>query len=68
MQTESAGAQSPPVVVDRPGERRGFLATAWPVIALALMLTLALRACVPAMQGAPVPPLAAPKVVPGPAR
>ena len=64
MQTESTDAGSP-AVVDRPGERRGFLATAWPVIALGLMLMLLLRACVPAMQGAPVPlaPTAGPGAV-----
>ena len=67
MQTEPADVQSP-AIVDRPGQPRGFLATAWPVTALALMLLLLLRACVPAMQGAPVPPVAAPKAGPGAAR
>jgi hypothetical protein len=67
MQTESADAQSP-AIVDRPGERRGFLATAWPVAALALILLLLLRACMPAMQGAPVPPVATPPAGPGAAR
>jgi hypothetical protein len=54
MQTETADVQTT-AIVDRPGHRRGFLATAWPVIALALMLMLLLRACVPAMQIAAVP-------------
>jgi hypothetical protein len=67
MQTETADVQTT-AIVDRPGQRRGFLATAWPVIALALMLMLLLRACVPAMQGAPVPPLATPPAGAGAAR
>ena len=66
MQTEPAEAQSP-AIVDRPGQP-GFLANAWPVTALALILLLLLRACVPAMQGAPVPPVAAPNAGPGAAR
>lgn len=53
MPTETAHVPSP-AIVDRPGQRRGFLGTAWPVTALALLLR---RACVLAMQGAPVPPL-----------
>ena len=67
MQTESTDTGSP-AIVDRPGERRGFLATAWPVIALGLMLMLLLRACLPAMQGAPVPPGPAPTAGPGAVR
>lgn len=67
MQTEAADPQSS-AIVDRPGQRRGFLATAWPVIALALILLLLLRACVPAVRAAPVPPPAAPAAVPGAVR
>ena len=67
MHTESADAQGP-AIADRPGERRGFLATAWPVAALALILLLLIRACVPAMHGAPVPPLATPPAGAGAAR
>jgi len=67
MQSESADVPSP-AIVDRPDQRRGFLGTAWPVIALALMLLLLVRACVPAMQGAPVPPAVPPKAGPGVAR
>ena len=67
MQTETADVQTT-AIVDRPGHRRGFLTTAWPVIALALMLMLLLRACVPAMQGAPVPPVATPAAGAGAAR
>jgi len=67
MPTETADVPSP-AIVDRPGQRRGFLGSAWPVIALALMLLLLLRACVPAMQGAPVPPLTSPPAGSGAAR
>lgn len=67
MHTDPADARGP-AIVDRPGERRGFLSTAWPIAALALMLLLLLRACVPAMQGAPVPPAAALTAGPGAAR
>lgn len=57
MQTEPTESP-PPTVVDRPGERRGFLGTGWPVVALALMLLLLLRACVPAAPAAPAAPVA----------
>ena len=67
MQTESADAQSP-AIADRPGERRGFLATAWPVAALALILLLLIRACVPAMQAAAVPLVPTPPAGAGAAR
>lgn len=67
MPTETADVPSP-AIIDRPGQRRSFLGTAWPVIALALMLLLLLRACVPSMQGAPVPPPGSPPAGPGAAR
>jgi hypothetical protein len=62
MQTDT-NEEPGPAVVDRPGERRGFLGAAWPVLALALLLLLLLRACAPVMQGTtavPVPTVAPP--------
>jgi len=67
MHTESADVQGP-AIADRPGERRGFLATAWPVAALALILLLLIRACVPAMQAAAVPLVPTPPAGAGAAR
>lgn len=51
MPTEAAVVPSP-AIVDRPGQRRGFLGTACPVSAPALLLLA--RACVPALQGGPL--------------
>jgi hypothetical protein len=54
MPTEAAFVPSP-AIVDRPGQRRGFMGAACPVSA-------------PAMQGAPVLPLTNPPAGPGAAR
>jgi hypothetical protein len=58
--TEDPGS----AVVDRPGERRGFLGAAWPVLALAMLLLLLLRACAPLMQGTTAAPAPVPAAAP----
>lgn len=44
-----------PEVIDRADLPRGFLNTAWPLLAAALILLMLLRACVPAAPPAPPP-------------
>ena len=43
-------------VIDRSDPPRGFLSTAWPLAALALLLLILLRACVPAAPVTVSPP------------
>jgi hypothetical protein len=42
-------------VIDRADPPRGFLDTAWPLAALALLLLMLVRACVPATPAASAP-------------
>jgi len=46
----------PVAIVDRADSPRGFLNTAWPLIALALLLLVLVRACVPAAPSMTPPP------------
>ena len=52
----SEGHAGDPVVIDRADLPRGFLNTAWPIVALALLLLMLLRACMPVGTPAESPP------------
>jgi hypothetical protein len=47
-------------IIDRTDPPRGFLDTAWPLAALALLLLMLVRACVPATPAASAPAAPAP--------
>jgi outer membrane protein OmpA-like peptidoglycan-associated protein len=47
MQSTESTSEIPSGVIDRADQPSGFWATAWPLLALALMSALALHACVP---------------------